>query len=98
MSVNGFSDSEELIEGELLEAESRRDVVIRRVGELTPVARTAAVATVGAVVGAATAVVVAKASSARPAGRLGGRRSDLRTETIEATTSYLIDIHRLVRQ
>lgn len=91
------TDSEELIEGELMEAESRLDIVVHRVSDLAPSVRAAAVATVGVAVGAATAVVVAKA--AKPAVlRAGGRRNGLRTESIESTTSYLIDIHRLVRQ
>ena len=97
MRMLEHSDSEALIEGELMQAESRRDVVVRRVAELTPAVRAAAVATVGVAVGAATAVVVAKA--AKPGAlRSGSRRNGLRTESIESTTSFLIDIHRLARQ
>jgi hypothetical protein len=93
-----FSEfGEELIEGELLEAESRRDVVVRRVGELAPAVKAAAVVGAGVAVGAATAVVVAKASG-KQVSRLGNGRRSGRVEAIESTTSYLIDIHRLVRQ
>ena len=100
MPVNdlNFSEfSEELIEGELLEAESRRDVVVRRVGELAPAVKAAAVVGAGVAVGAATAVVVAKAAG-KPVSRLGNGRRGGRVESIESTTSYLIDIHRLARQ
>ena len=94
-----YTDGEgELIEGELLEAESRRDVVVRRVSELAPAVKTAAVVSVGAAVGAATAVVVAKATAKPVQRRAQGRRAIRRGESIESTTSYLIDIHRLVRQ
>lgn len=88
----------ELIEAELVEAETRREVLVRRASELAPAAKTAAVATVGVAVGAATAVVVAKAASSPAARRLTGRRSGTRVEAIESTTSFLIDIHRLARQ
>ena len=99
MLVDSFGDSDELVEGEVVDVvETRRGAVVRRATELAPVAKTAAVATVGAAVGAATAVVVAKAAS-RPGSRsLGSRRNQQPTFAIESTTSYLIDIHRLVRQ
>lgn len=89
---------EELIEAELVEAASRRELIVQRAVGLVPVAKTAAVATVGVAVGAATAVVVAKAASSPTGRRLIGRRSGTRVESIESTTSYLIDIHRLARQ
>jgi len=97
MDVTELPD-EELIEAELVEGGSRRELIARRVSELAPAARTAAVATVGVAVGAATAVAVAKVASSPTARRLARRGSGARVESIEATTSYLIDIHRLARQ
>lgn len=87
-------EEDELVEGELVAADGTlREIVIRRAGELAPVARTAAVATVGAAVGAMTAVVVAKATGRQITGSRRPTRG--RRETIESTTSFVIDIHRL---
>jgi hypothetical protein len=96
--MEGSEHSDELLEGELIieaSAQRRRDALAERASQLVPVAKTAAVATVGAAAGAVTAVVVAKAATNSSRRTLRSGRRNSKADTIESTATYLIEIHRL---
>ena len=97
MSNEGFGD-DELHEGELVgEFATRREVVVQRVQALVPVAKTAAVATVGVAAGALTAAAVVKAAQSQQK-RLPRRKKDeAQSLVVESTTAILVELHQLRR-
>ena len=97
MSNEGLGE-DELHEGELVgEFATRREVVVQRVQALVPVAKTAAVATVGVAAGALTAAAVVKAAQSQQK-RLPKRKKDeTQSLVVESTTAILVELHQLRR-
>jgi len=97
MSNESLGD-DELHEGELVgEFASRRELVVQRVQALVPVAKTAAVATVGVAAGAITAAAVVKVAQVQQK-RLPKRRKEDETKlVVESTTAILVELHQLRR-